>query len=84
MATKMVTLTAHISGWWETGRTSLAVTVRTSDYDPRAETGKQITGNEEVHSMVAEIFMTEYAADSIITAMGEAMDSYLSHMGLTG
>lgn len=81
--TTLVTLTVHMTGWYDTGRTSVAVRVGTHRYHPYEPASKdRHTDPEEIFTASAEVFMTESAEDQITGYLMKALDAYVTTLSL--
>lgn len=82
MKTDLVSLTAHLTGFYDTGRTSLTITVNRCHYDSTEKVGHGISDSRDIYSQRAEVFMDHYTVVVLAQALEEAIAIYVTELDL--
>jgi len=80
--TDLVTMRVWLHGWFDTGRTSVSISVSRCHYDPEAANKDRITEKEEIRTYEAEVFLTDDAESEITRQIGRAFSDYAATMML--
>lgn len=80
--TDLVSMSIHVTGWFDTGRTSLTVRVGRSHYCSTAQPNARITDIEDLYVAQAEIFLDEMADSQITAYVIKGLDTYITALQL--
>lgn len=82
METDLVSMTIRLTGWYDTGRTNVSLSVRKSHFDSEKPKGEALTQLESLREWQAEVFMSEYAEGTLRVELLKAFEEYVLAMAL--
>jgi len=80
--TRLVVMHASLTGWLDTGSTTMASSVARYRYRPDGAKGTHLTEREEILGYNAELFLTESVEQDISMRLVKAFSEYSTAMAL--
>lgn len=78
--TDLLVLHFHLDGWFDTGATSVAVSVARHHYNPTGGGTSRLSAREELMGYRSEVFLTEHIQEDLTMRMNKALSTFSTAM----
>lgn len=82
MRTPLISMSVHMTGFYDSGWTHITVSVRRSMYDPAAPVGQAVSDQESVWAKSAEVYLSDQSEANLTTMLMGGLDQFVSALQL--